>query len=89
MRRELAHTLRVATIGELAPSIVHELNQPLTSVLTNACAAERFLAADSPNLDGRTILRDIVDDDRRWRGHPASVDAARQARSSSPTSTST
>ncbi|MBK6314494.1 MAG: hypothetical protein IPF53_09320 [Blastocatellia bacterium] len=65
-RRELAHTLRVATIGELAPSIVHELNQPLTSVLMNACAAERFLAADSPNLDEvRTILRDIVDDDRR------------------------
>lgn len=65
-RQELAHALRVATIGELAPSIVHELNQPLTSVLMNACAAERFLAADPPNLDEvRSILRDIVDDDRR------------------------
>lgn len=65
-RQELAHALRVATIGELAPSIVHELNQPLTSVLMNACAAERFLAADPPNLDEvRMILRDIVDDDRR------------------------
>lgn len=65
-RQELAHALRVATIGELAPSIVHELNQPLTSVLMNACAAERFLAADPPNVDEvRQILRDIVDDDRR------------------------
>lgn len=65
-RQELAHALRVATIGELAPSIVHELNQPLTSVLMNACAAERFLTADPPNVDEvRQILRDIVDDDRR------------------------
>ena len=65
-RQQLAHALRVATMGELAASIAHELNQPLTSVLVNAQAAERFLALDPPNVEEvRLILRDIVNDDRR------------------------
>ena len=65
-RQQLAHALRVATMGELAASIAHELNQPLTSVLVNAQAAERFLALDPPNVEEvRQILRDIVNDDRR------------------------
>ena len=65
-RKQLAHVARVSTMGELAASIAHELNQPLTGVLTNAQAAQRFLAADPPDLDEvREILADIVEDDRR------------------------
>ena len=37
-RQELAHVSRVSTLGELAASLAHELNQPLTGVLTNAQA---------------------------------------------------
>lgn len=65
-RRELAHVSRVSTLGELAASLAHELNQPLTGVLTNAQAAIRFLAADPPNIrEVREILDDIVEDDKR------------------------
>jgi len=49
-REELAHVTRVATMGELAASIAHELNQPLTAVVTNAQAARRFLAATPPDI---------------------------------------
>lgn len=65
-RKQLAHVARVSTMGELAASIAHELNQPLTGVLTNAQAAQRFMAADPPDLDEvRDILADIVEDDKR------------------------
>jgi two-component system, LuxR family, sensor kinase FixL len=65
-RDELAHIARINTIGELAASLAHELNQPLTAILSNAQAAQRFLAADPTNLgEVRAILRDIVDDDNR------------------------
>jgi C4-dicarboxylate-specific signal transduction histidine kinase len=53
-------------MGELAASLAHELNQPLTGILANAQAARRLLAADPrarPEL--RQILQDIVDDDKR------------------------
>ena len=46
-RAELAHIARVSTMGELAASLAHELNQPLTAILSNAQAAQRFLAAES------------------------------------------
>ena len=60
---ELAHVSRVTTMGELAASIAHEVNQPLTSILTNASAGLRWLSRDSPNLDEaceaiRRIIRD-------------------------------
>jgi PAS domain S-box-containing protein len=45
-RDELAHVARITTMGELAASLAHELNQPLTAILSNAQAAQRFLAAD-------------------------------------------
>jgi C4-dicarboxylate-specific signal transduction histidine kinase len=65
-RQELAHVARVSTMGELAASIAHELNQPLTGVLTNAQAALRFLEHDPPNVvEIGEILHDIIDDDRR------------------------
>jgi two-component system sensor kinase FixL len=53
-------------MGELAASLAHELNQPLTAILSNAQAAERFLASDRVDLDEvREILRDVVEDDKR------------------------
>jgi len=45
-RAELAHVSRVTTMGELATALAHELNQPLTAILSNAQASRRFLAAD-------------------------------------------
>jgi signal transduction histidine kinase/putative methionine-R-sulfoxide reductase with GAF domain len=67
-RHELAHFTRVSTIGALAASLAHELNQPLTGILANAQAALRLLTATSPDLvEIRSILSDIVDDDKRAR----------------------
>jgi PAS domain S-box-containing protein len=45
-REEIAHMGRVATMGELSASLAHELNQPLTAILSNAQAALRFIASD-------------------------------------------
>jgi PAS domain S-box-containing protein len=65
-RDELAHVARITTMGELAASLAHELNQPLTAILSNAQAAQRFLTADPANVgEVRAILRDIVEDDNR------------------------
>ena len=65
-RAELAHLSRVTMLGELSGSLAHELNQPLTAILSNAQAAERFLAHDNVDLDEvRDILADIVDQDKR------------------------
>ncbi len=65
-RQELSHLNRISAMGELAASLAHELKQPLTAILTNAQAAERFLAADATNpAEVREILQDIVNDDKR------------------------
>jgi two-component system, LuxR family, sensor kinase FixL len=65
-RRDMAHLTRVPTVGQLASSLAHELNQPLTAILSNVQAAQRFLAADPINLaEVREILKDIVQDDYR------------------------
>jgi C4-dicarboxylate-specific signal transduction histidine kinase len=63
---EIAHLDRVASLGALATSLAHELNQPLTAILTNAQAAQVLLAngSVSPNELGE-VLTDIVEDDRR------------------------
>jgi signal transduction histidine kinase len=66
LRQDLAHVGRVATMGELTASLTHELNQPLTAILSNAQAAQRLLASDRADLvEIREILRDIVEDDKR------------------------
>ena len=53
-------------LGQLSGSLAHELNQPLTAILSNAQAALRFLKADAADLDEiREILTDIVADDQR------------------------
>jgi PAS domain S-box-containing protein len=62
-RLELAHVSRVTTLGQMAASIAHEINQPLAGIVINANACLRWLAGDPPNLQGageaaRRILRD-------------------------------
>jgi len=65
-RDELAHLSRVAMLGELSGSLAHELNQPLTAILSNAQAAQRFLAQSPPRVDKLAeILTDIVKSDHR------------------------
>jgi PAS domain S-box-containing protein len=65
-RAELAHVARVSTMGELAASVAHELNQPLGAILANAEAAELFLNQNPPALgELRDILTDIRKDDER------------------------
>src|SRR5467141_2630814 len=65
-RSELAHVARVATLGALTASIAHEVNQPLSGIITNASTCLRMLAADPPNVDGarETARRTIRDGDR-------------------------
>ena len=66
LRQDLAHVGRVSTMGELTASLAHELNQPLTAILSNAQAAQRILASDKGDLgEIREILGDIVEDDKR------------------------
>jgi PAS domain S-box-containing protein len=63
---ELAHIMRVMTMGELTASIAHEINQPLASILTNAQTGLRWLAR--PDLDVekiREITKRVVADARR------------------------
>ena len=65
-RRELAHLTRVATLGELSGALAHELNQPLTAILSNAQAGNRLLARNPVDLEEvREILQDIAKEDRR------------------------
>ena len=63
-RNELAHLSRLTTIGELAGSLAHELNQPLTAILSNAQAAQRLLERNPADLaEVSEILHDIVESD--------------------------
>ena len=65
-RNEVAHLLRVASLGELSAALAHELNQPLAAILSNAQAGQRFLAKEICDLgEIRDILRDIVAEDQR------------------------
>jgi signal transduction histidine kinase len=66
LRDELAHLTRVSTLGQLAASLAHELNQPLTAILSNAQAAQILMSRPSPDLDEiREILAEVVTDDKR------------------------
>jgi PAS domain S-box-containing protein len=58
---QLTHMNRVATVGELSSSIVHELKQPLAAIVANANAGLRWLANERPNLDeARAALNAIA-----------------------------
>jgi PAS domain S-box-containing protein len=65
-RSDLAHVARVMSLGALTASIAHEVNQPLSGIITNANTCLRMLAADPPNIDGarETARRTIRDGDR-------------------------
>jgi signal transduction histidine kinase len=68
-RAQLTHLSRVATLGELSGGIAHELNQPLTAILSNAQAARSFLASKTADPEMlREILEDIITADQR-AGH--------------------
>lgn len=68
--RELQATMsraaQIATVGEFAASMAHEVNQPLSGIITNANTCLRMLAADPPNVDGarETARRTIRDGNR-------------------------
>ncbi|MGF6759173.1 trifunctional serine/threonine-protein kinase/ATP-binding protein/sensor histidine kinase [Paraburkholderia sp. GAS42] len=66
VQTELAHANRVATMGQLAASIAHEVNQPIAATVTNAQAALRWLSAQPPDIDevGQVLGRIIKDANR-------------------------
>ena len=69
LRQELAHMARVTTAGQLVGALAHELRQPLTGILSNTQAAERFLQKGADNLqEVKEALSDIRSDGQRARG---------------------
>lgn len=63
---QLAHANRVTTLGQLSASIAHELNQPLTGIITNCGTCSRMLTSDPPDLDGaRDAVRRTLRDGQR------------------------
>ena len=66
MQNQLAHMSRVTTMGELAASIAHEINQPLAAVVTNGNACLRWMNLAEPNLDeARATVTAIVQQGKR------------------------
>jgi C4-dicarboxylate-specific signal transduction histidine kinase len=63
---ELAHVNRITTMGQLAASIAHEINQPIAAAVTNAHAALRWLDVRPPDLEEvRQALNRIIEDSNR------------------------
>ncbi len=58
-QRELEHVSRVATAGELATSLAHELNQPLMAIVSNAAAGDMLLS--NPDM-GKDVVREALED---------------------------
>jgi C4-dicarboxylate-specific signal transduction histidine kinase len=66
LRHDLTHVGRVTAMGEMTAALAHELNQPLTAILSNAHAGERYLVQAAPPLNEiREILQDVAGDARR------------------------
>jgi two-component system sensor kinase FixL len=66
VRTELARVARVTTLGELTAAIAHEVNQPLTGVISSGNACLRWLAAEPPNLEAaRRSVERMIDDGNR------------------------
>jgi signal transduction histidine kinase len=66
LQNELTHVSRVNTMGELAASMAHELNQPLTAILSNAEAIQNLLQAKHPDLEEiKAAIADIIEDNIR------------------------
>jgi signal transduction histidine kinase len=65
-RLQLTHLSRVAMLGEMSGGLAHELNQPLTAILSNAQAAQQFIANKTiDDAELQDILRDIIAADER------------------------
>ena len=65
-RADLAHVNRVTTMGELTASLAHAVNQPISAIVTNANACQRWLAGDTPNFEeARAAAAEIVNDAMR------------------------
>jgi PAS domain S-box-containing protein len=65
-RSELAHVARMTTLNALTASIAHEVNQPLSGIITNASTCRRMLDGDPPNIEGaRETARRIIRDGNR------------------------
>jgi PAS domain S-box-containing protein len=66
LEADLAHINRVGIMGELAASIAHEVNQPLSGIVSNGSACLRWLSGDTPNMEEvREAVGDIVRDGKR------------------------
>jgi signal transduction histidine kinase len=66
LRNELTYVSRVNTMGELAASLAHEINQPLAAIRSNAEAIQSMLESERPDLDEiKAAVADIVSDDAR------------------------
>jgi PAS domain S-box-containing protein len=65
-RTELARISRVTTLGELTAAIAHEVNQPLTGLISSGNAGLRWLAGETPNLEAaRRSIQHMIDDGNR------------------------
>jgi signal transduction histidine kinase/ligand-binding sensor domain-containing protein len=64
-KQEVAQLTRLAILGKQSAAIAHELSQPLTAIMSNAQAAQRFLEGSADPQEIRDILADIVSDDHR------------------------
>lgn len=66
VQAELEHVARATTMGELAASIAHEVNQPLTGIVASGGAALRWLSKATPDvIRARESLKNVIDDGRR------------------------
>jgi signal transduction histidine kinase len=66
MQTELARVARITTMGEMAASIAHEINQPLAAIVNNANASLRWLGDAPPNVErARSVLKRVVGDGER------------------------
>jgi C4-dicarboxylate-specific signal transduction histidine kinase len=66
MQTNLAHVVRITTLGELTASIAHEVNQPLAGVVANAESGLRWLRRETPDVDAACrSLEWIIDDGNR------------------------
>jgi PAS domain S-box-containing protein len=65
-RREIGRLMRQSILGQLSGAIAHELNQPLTAILTNAETAQDLLSRQNIDLEKiREIVTDIIEEDNR------------------------
>ena len=65
-RQQVSHLTRVAVLGELSGALAHELNQPLTAILSNSQAAQQLLQNVPLDLEElQEILQDITNEDKR------------------------